>query len=231
MNSIVIENNSDDLIEICDDKIINHYNEILKSKPNLVITVLDRGIFSANVVEKNKKSLTIKLYKALKSRNYNEIELLVGACRPQTAKKVINYALTLGVGKITFVKAQLSEKSYLSSKIYEKESLVSEFKKALGQSKIYFQTPKIELFDYIPYERYDENYKKSLLSLNGKLSFNKTYSSSKLVLAFGPERGWTEDEETKFLSYDFEPVKISNSILRLEQAVSHSLGQIELFNL
>ncbi|MBF0297707.1 MAG: RNA methyltransferase [Oligoflexia bacterium] len=50
-----------------------------------------------------------------------------------------------------------------------------------------------------------------------------------IILAIGPERGFTKEEELFFIEeLEFLPVKVSNSILRVEHALFHAIAQLEL---
>jgi len=56
--------------------------------------------------------------------------------------------------------------------------------------------------------------------------FNEKPGGS-FILAIGPEGGWLEQEVQSFMSHGFQAASISNNILRVDQAVTVGLSQLE----
>ena len=62
------------------------------------------------------------------------IELLCGVPRPQTVKKVIHLACTLGLRAVHFVRSELGEKSYLQSSVLKQPEIEQEIIEGLEQA-------------------------------------------------------------------------------------------------
>ena len=52
-----------------------------------------------------------------------------------------------------------------------------------------------------------------------------------ITLAIGPERGFIPSEEELFIEKGFKPVKISESILRVEHAAFSSIAQLDFLRM
>ncbi|OUR96179.1 hypothetical protein A9Q84_07405 [Halobacteriovorax marinus] len=237
MNSICFfehEINDKSLIELNDSKRLNHLNIHLKVKPEdlLKITILNKGIFEAKVLEINEKSAILKIEERINGLE-GQFHLAIGLSRPQTIKKVLEHATTFGVKSFHLFKATLSEKSYLQSKIYENEKYLEYMIDGLAQSKTYFQIPDFHLSKYLDFKQFAKFENKFFLSLNSTETFNQL-ALEKIqnpLIAIGPERGWTKQEEQKLIENGFHPIGISRSTLRVEHAVFSSLGQLEMIYL
>jgi RsmE family RNA methyltransferase len=236
MNSICFyshEISDTEFLHIEDSKRLGHLKTHLRSKKgdSLKVTILDKGIYMALITDINEKSATLKLSFELES-NASWFHLLVGLSRPQTIKKILEHTSTFGVSSVTISKAKLSEKSYSTSKIYENNNYIEYFIDGISQSKNYFKLPSLELQSYINLEKFKGLENKYFLSLNTKETFLS--HSNKLdnpVIAIGPERGWTSQEESLLISNGFTPIGISNSTLRVEHATFSAISQIEMLKL
>lgn len=237
MNSICFfENEISDnsIIEFNDSKRVNHIITHLKPEPNdqLKITILNKGIYLAKILELSSSKSKIQIEKELFSRTAL-INLAVGLSRPQTIKKVLEHASTFGIKSISLFKAQLSEKSYLQSKIYENEKYLDFIIDGLAQSKTYYQIPDFHLSKYLNFNQFKNFDNKYFLSLNSSDTFlsKEVEKLENPLIAIGPERGWTKAEEQKLIENGFHPIGISRSTLRVEHAVFASLAQLEMISL
>ncbi|PIK13875.1 RsmE family RNA methyltransferase [Halobacteriovorax sp. JY17] len=217
-----------------DEKRLGHIHNHLKSKVSdeVTITILDQGIYRATILELSHHNCTIEFKEAVQSSE-PWFHLLVGLSRPQTIKKVLEHSSTLGAASFELFKAQLSEKSYSQSKIYENLNFRQYLIDGLSQSKLYYNLPSFSLTNYMSLEKYLTHENKYFLSLNGIKTFNQLEASkrSNPLLAVGPERGWTKQEESKLIESGFKPIRISASTLRVEHAIYTAIGQLEMLNL
>mgnify|MGYP001141296467 CR=1 FL=1 len=217
-----------------DEKRLGHINTHLKSKVSdiVTITILDQGIYKAKIVELDLSKCVLEITEQTAHKE-PWFHLLIGLSRPQTIKKVLEHSTTLGAASFNLFKAQLSEKSYSQSKIYENSKFQTYMIDGLAQSKVYSQLPDFSLSNYLNIDRFKDHKNKYFLSLNTTDTF-KDMSSNDLqnpLLAIGPERGWTKKEETLLLEAGFSPIKISQSVLRVEHAIYTSVGQLEMLRL
>lgn len=167
------------------------------------------------------------------------IDLIIGVPRPQTVKKVIQAAVMLGVRSLHFVRTELGEKSYLSSHALEEESLRDETVKALEQV---WETVPPQIKVHRTFSYFLKNHYPSIATNpGGTLSMvahplgrelvvadAPRVSAAHLMLAIGPERGWSDDEVSAFRSSGFEVIGLGSRVVRVETALVLLMGQINL---
>lgn len=232
MNTVIINNQNG---VITDPKILQHLKSVLKSKvgDTLRIGVLNQDLYTGTIKSMDEKECTVQL-SSLEEAQEPWFNLIIGLSRPQTIKKVLEHGTTFGAKSFHFFKAELSEKSYLDSKIFQNEAYVENMIDGLSQSGIYTQLPELKLEKFNPatqYQKKDEQ--KFILDLETNNTFSDLQIDFNLPihLAFGPERGWTKNEINNFQNAGFKSVKISSSILRVEHAVYSAVSQLELIKL
>ncbi len=241
MNSVILlsqnkisEAAGDDkhLYEVRDSEVIAHIFHHLKKRQGdeLKVTIIGQGLTRANILEINEQRLLLQiLLTAFPLRFHSPTHtLIVGAIRPQSMKKVLEYGTCLGVRKFIFIEAQLSEKSFLSSKVFEKETILKHCLLGLSQSAYYSVLPEVEVCEKLDFSLLTGP--RFLLSADAPQTFNSlsTSDTTAVTLAIGPERGFTNKEEEQFLSQSFQKMKIARSILRTELACLAALSQLEL---
>ena len=236
MNSICFlpnEFTDENIISFSDPKRINHLHIHLKSKINdiLKITLIGRGIFEAKIKSLTQESAELEIVKIISKKN-SWFHLAVGLSRPQTMKKVLEHTTTFGAASFTILKAQLSEKSYATSKLYQDLNYQDYLIDGLAQSKTYYKLPELNILNYLNLEELRKHKNKFFLSFNTEETFLS--HSKKLdfpLIAIGPERGWTKSEEEKLIENDFIAIGISNTCLRVEHASFAAIAQIEMLKI
>ena len=237
MNSICFfedEKIDQETIIFTDQKRLGHLHNHLKSKisDQLTITILNQGIYKAVIQDLNLERCVLKIKESM-TQTEGWFHLLVGLSRPQTIKKILEHSSTLGACSFDLFKAQLSEKSYSQSKIYEDLNFREYLIDGISQSRLYYNLPSFSLSKYLQFEKYTAHENKFFLSLNSNKTF-KDIDTEKLknpLLAIGPERGWTKAEEDRLMQQGFIPIKVSQSTLRVEHAIYTSIGQLEMLTL
>lgn len=230
MNSLILESTSG---LISDPHIIRHLHDTLKAKPGdqLKCTILNAGLCTSEIITLDKNHCQLKLHE-IKPAKRPWFNLLVGLSRPQTTKKILEHATTFGAARIHFYKADLSEKSYMDSKVFEDLECKSFLLAGLSQSGIYADLPQVLVDKYNPSAQYENFSQKYILDLKGSDSFLDLRAeldfTSPITLALGPERGFTPEDIERFRSVGFKSVKVSSSILRVEHAVYSAVSQLEL---
>ncbi|MCB0339215.1 MAG: RNA methyltransferase [Bdellovibrionales bacterium] len=162
------------------------------------------------------------------------VVLIVGVCRPQTVRKVINIGTTFGVEEIHFVRCANSQKSYLSSSALNPPEVEKEMTTALEQAVDcimpgFFVHPRFKPFaeDILP-SVINVNPSEAILAdthhISNQSSVTLSASALRRVLAVGPEAGWNDFERELFLSQGFKPIALGQRILRVETAVAALVG-------
>ena len=231
MNSLMLDNDSG---IITDPKILSHLRETLKPEIGQTFrcAIINKGLCKGEVISFSATECRLKLSE-LAEPVAPWFELVVGVSRPQTIKKVLEHATTFGAKKIHFFKAELSEKSYLTSKVLLDEAEMRDHLLAgLSQSGRYSILTTVKVDKYNPADHYTTQDQKFILDLEGAKTFSeyaKTIDFSKPVtLAIGPERGFIKEDIERFHQAGFKSVKVSSSILRVEHAIYSAISQLEL---
>ena len=162
------------------------------------------------------------------------LTMIVAQVRPICMKRILREAVSLGVGKLILPISDLGEKSYASASLYTD----GEYKSILLDGAM--QSGKTGVSDCVIVDSVEEAIKEAgqgeKLLLDNVIGASPLSSldlkNKKVILAIGPERGWSERERSVFLSSGFSPVLIGNRILRTETASvaapSIALSRMEL---
>lgn len=233
MNSFLVfdnEQRSDQQFSIHDPQRVGHLNQILRAKQGdeIRICYVDKGLGTGIIHKLTDGEAIIKLLD-LETGLEPWCHLIMGLSRPPTCKKVLEHGTTMGIGHFQFFRAGLSEKSYLSSKLFQNHRYLDPIYAGLSQSGRYFQTPGFNLNNRVSFETVEALQQRFILSPSAEDSFaNQDIDfDQKLVLAVGPERGWNSSEMHQFHEAGFKEVKISRSLLRVEIALFAALGALE----
>ncbi len=155
------------------------------------------------------------------------LTLLVGLCRPQTARDILRDATTLGVAALHFVATEKSEPSYAASSLWRDDEWQ---RHALAGAEQAFSTqvPAVTagqtlaaLLAPLPADTVRlalDNYE-ATASLAGR----SLPADRPLVLALGPERGWGPRDRAELRAAGFTLVHLGARVLRLETAVVSAL--------
>lgn len=171
------------------------------------------------------------------------IDLVVGLSRPQTMRKVLNEATTLGVKSIRFVATDRGEPSYAESKLWStgewrrhvlagvaqafttREPAVSwgmTLEEALAEAS---RAPcRLALDNYEGSIRLGKALGKVLGS--DRVEASRPRSLLPVALAVGSERGWTAAERDLFRERGWTLVGLGARVLRTETAVVASVAVV-----
>ncbi len=155
------------------------------------------------------------------------ISLLIGLPRPQTARKVIHTASSLGVEKICFFRADKGERSYAQSSLWStqewQQQLIHGAEQAFTTSfpkLVHFSNLEAAIEELGPIQcRLALDIYESDYSL-GQVPF----SELPIALGIGPERGWSDAERRALRTGGFQLTHLGPRILRTEIACSAAIG-------
>ena len=170
----------------------------------------------------------------------NPLHLLIAVPRPQTVKKVLQSATSLGVQSIFFSGTERGIKSYLQSKSLLPGAIRDEIITGLSQA-CDSVAPQVEIcrsLKHLMRIRLAEQdwYPQALrlVAVTGEapaqpLSSLKLQSSGQpAVIAIGPEAGWSIEEIELFQSAGFLAISLGPRILRVETAVCCLIAQLDM---
>ena len=212
-----------------------HIRDILKLERNdsLEIGILNGELGNAVVENINEERviLTIKEYYPVK-KTTNQIEIVCALPRPQTLKKVLNISAAMGVSEISLVKAEKVEKSYFQSPLLKENNYTKFLIDGLSQGKL-TTLPKVTInrrFKEFIKNKFPKKESICILTNPGSRYYLSKLNdiNNNLVIAIGPEAGWNQYEINFMKEAGFKEFKLSEKILRVENALVAVLSQIEL---
>lgn len=165
-----------------------------------------------------------------------EIRLFAGSCRPQTAKKLMALATEMGLRELHFVRLSGSERSYLSSPLFNPDQLQRELHKAQQQAWDP-NAPDVLVhpsFDYCK-ERILGQPSSGTVRILGSATGSpissmradeSSASYTNVDLFVGPEGGFASEEIGVLRTLGFVPISLGERHLRVEHATALLLGQI-----
>ena len=157
------------------------------------------------------------------------IVLVVGLPRPQTARRILEDATTMGVEVIYFYKAEKGEASYASSKLWEtglwKQYLIKGAEQAFSTT-----IPEVVHFENLEEclkELEKEGKRLALDNYEGTRGLSDELGKAqRYILAIGAERGLSTKERDLLRSENFILTHLGERVLRAETACVAGLAII-----
>ena len=149
------------------------------------------------------------------------LELLVGLPRPQTAKKILYDAASLGVSKIIFCVSEKGDPGYLSRSLWTNNEWEDFLLRGTEQacSCLVPEVVHVSSIEDGIKLLHSPSWRVSLDPYTAKESLKiKTVNFSFGTLAIGPERGWSDNERSVLKTSGFNFYHLGDRILRVETA-------------
>jgi RsmE family RNA methyltransferase len=150
----------------------------------------------------------------------DDIRLIVGLPRPQTARKILRELSSLGVSSLDFVLTEGSDRSYASSTLWTS----GEWERHLisgAQQAFTTMVPEVswgkrleEITAAVP----GNVTRIALDNYEGIGSMGEAALTLPLVIAVGPERGWSSRDRDSLRSQGFHLAHLGPRVLRVETA-------------
>ncbi|MDP2137258.1 MAG: RsmE family RNA methyltransferase [Candidatus Didemnitutus sp.] len=163
------------------------------------------------------------------------ITLLIGLSRPQTARDILREATTLGVSAIHFVATEKTEPGYAHSTLW-RDGEWQRHVLAGAEQAFSTQVPTVTAdsklaaaLTTLPPEVLRlalDNYE-ATAPLAGYAGWRDASPATPVVLAFGPERGWSPRDRQELKTADFPFVHLGSRVYRLETAVIAALTLVK----
>jgi len=215
-----------------------HIKNILKSETGDIVEVglLNGPTGTAKIYEINDSEVLLEIINLeTNHETFPKVDIICALPRPQTLKKVLSTCATMGVSNLYLIRSEKVEKSYFHSPLLEEQNYTKYLIEGLSQGKR-TDLPKVTIhkrFKVFFENLFEEISKNSICLLAhpsteyylNKISFDK---QKNIVLAIGPEGGWNDYETDLMKENGFIKFKLSENILRVENAVTAALSQIEL---
>ena len=163
-------------------------------------------------------------------------ELAIAVPRPQTIKKILQLSASTGVKKVHFLRTDNVVKSYLQSKMLLPDNIEREVLKGLEQGA---DTIRPEVVIHKGFSGFLEDAGKEAATVRivadtrestsiGKNRGLLKSAGQRVLLAIGPESGWSDREMGRLKEAGFVPVSLGKRMLRVETAACFLLAQLDL---
>jgi len=157
------------------------------------------------------------------------VHLIVGFARPQTCRKILEQTSALGIERISFFQAEKGEPSYAKSRLWTTNEWMERIDRGVEQAFASFVPTcdlHVTLDQALSSAQSEGAFKIALDNYEATQSLTAEGSDGKppIVLALGPERGWSASEREHLRSRNFEMRHLGKRVLRMETAVVASLG-------
>jgi RsmE family RNA methyltransferase len=205
-----------------DDVRARHVLDVLRRQPgdSFDAGLIDGPRGKATVVAMDAAGLHLRFDCTTEPLPLEPITLIVGLPRPQTARKVLEEATALGVEAIHFVTTGRGESGYASSRLWTtgewRRHLIAGAQQAFT-TRLPAVTWALSLSDALPRLAPGatclalDNYEAPAL-------LGATPVEPPVIIAIGPERGWTPGERTLLREAGFRFAHLGERVLRVETA-------------
>ena len=162
------------------------------------------------------------------------VELILALPRPIMLQRILKQAATIGVRGIHLIRSAKVEKSFFHSPALLPEKVRERLLEGLTQAAVDTRLPEVRihpLFNTFIRDTLPELDGCRLLAHPGvKAALPEVVpqSEERILLAIGPEGGWTEHEVNCLIEQGFAAFALGDRILHVDTAVVVLLGQLEL---
>ena len=164
------------------------------------------------------------------SNDLHPISLVVAQCRPQTCRKILDQATSLGVGSFSFFQAEKSEPSYAKSSLWQSDEWIRKIEGGVEQAFSSF-VPRCDRFSDLKNALDNQSSETECQRIaldnyeaSDPLSLKEVRSGRIFSLCLGPERGWSDGERKLLRSYGYSMRHLGERVLRVETAVVAALS-------
>ncbi|WP_321283880.1 16S rRNA (uracil(1498)-N(3))-methyltransferase [uncultured Vibrio sp.] len=238
MNLLLIQ--SDELVDgevILSGRRAEHLVKVLKVAPGDTIRLgLVQGLIGSGrvlAVEEAGVRLSVELTQAPESALH--VELILALPRPIMLQRIIKQATVLGVRRFHLIRSRRVEKSFFHSPVLEPEKIRNLLLEGMEQAMDTW-LPEVQI-----HHQFKPFIEDVLPTLEGQGLIADPGGSGtlggipvtgeqgqRLLLAVGPEGGWSDYELSRFAECGFYGFTMGNRILHVDTAVVSLLAQLHL---
>ena len=218
-----------------------HVRQVLHGEVGQILKtgVLDGKIGTGEIVERTGDEIRVRVtHDAEPLAPW--VDLVLAPPRPRILKRLLPQLATMGVGRIVLVGAQKVEKDFWGATLLKEENYRPLLVDGLMQGCVSTQVPVIEArrnFRRFVTDELDGMFATSrrLVAHPGERnnriiewSNNRMGDGDRLLLAIGPEGGWTDEEVELLEAHGFARYSLGSRILRTDTATIALLAQLML---
>lgn len=217
----------------------NHIRTVLRAEPGKTLRIgLLNGPFGTGIVEEiSDESVTLACEFEAKTPPRPAIDLLLAMPRPKVLKRLWAQFAALGVGRIILTNAEKVERYYFDTHVLDPDFYTARLIEGLQQARD-TRLPEVtivkNLKPFLETESFPRVGKKLLADPSGSQNIFQTLEENEekvpmggnILLAVGPEGGWTSYELELFKEQGFDLFSMGPRILRTDTACVALLGLI-----
>lgn len=213
-----------------------HVREVLKTMPGGEIRVgVVEGPTGTAVVEENGNEIRLRCSLAREVPPSPRVDLLLAMPRPKVMNRLWPVLASLGVGRILVCKAWKTERNYLDTHVLEPSHIRAGLIEGLQQARD-TRLPRVSV--HRQFRKLVEDELDGLGPWSARLTAHPgaerfpfpTLASlpagGRVLLAVGPEGGWTPFELDLLAAHGFRPVSWGERVLRTDTACAVLLGLV-----
>lgn len=215
-----------------------HICKVLKAAPGkeLRIGLLNGPLGTGAVVAVDQGAVELKCTFEGEVSPKPQIDLLLAMPRPKVLKRMWAQLAALGMGKIVLLRAEKVERYYFDSHVIKPDFFNALLLEGLQQARC-THLPEVQVEPlFKPYvedrmEAEFSNHWKLLADPSGEKRIRDLQPSEKgrrILLAIGPEGGWTSYEREMLRERGFEVIGMGDRILRTDTAAIALMAQLSM---
>ncbi len=237
MNMILLKSDDfrEDGLAVLSDGRARHIRKVLKAEPGktLRIGLLNGSLGTGTVLAIDKHEVCLQCVVEETAPPKPKIDLLLAMPRPKVMKRLWAQLAALGLGRIVLVNADKVERFYFDTHVLESDFYNARLIEGLQQARC---THLPEVLVRQRFKPFVEDELDGLFSDSLKLLADPTgekrisdfdFGGDRVLLAIGPEGGWTSYELDKLQERGFELVGMGARILRTDTACISFLAVIK----
>lgn len=175
---------------------------------------------NARITASDEKGITIDFTPTKDSSGLYPLTMIIAQVRPICMRRILRETVSLGVSHLILPVSDLGEKSYLEASLYTK----GEYKDILLDGAMQAGATGVSRVSIV------KNVEEAVASADGDVHIlldnavgatplsRENLEGKSVVLAIGPERGWSGRERQYFIDNDYRPMLLGDRILRTETA-------------
>lgn len=212
-----------------------HIRQVLKAEVGHVVRIglMDGPLGKGTVLAIDQQTVGLQCAFESAAPPKPKIDLLLAMPRPKVMKRLWAQLAALGLGRIILVNAAKVERFYFDSHVLEPQFYSARLVEGLQQARCTHLPEVLIRSRFKPFveDELDELFSDHLRLLADpsgpqRLS-DLSFGAERVVLAVGPEGGWTEYELDQLQEHGFERFNMGGRILRSDTACIAALSVLE----
>jgi len=229
MNLILFENDELSLPLKHDDQRARHILTILHRQPGQTFDcgIVDGPTGKGTIRSNTADGITLDFAWGEIPRPLPQLWLLCALARPQTVRKILGETPTMGATRLAFFSSARGEPSYAQSQLWRSGEIRRHLISA-AQQAFCTRLADVSLKTSLQESLNQLDQATSRLAFDNyaptRATTSPAFKSTPVVLAIGPERGWSDGEREQLRVAGYSLVNLGSRVLRAETACVAALA-------